>query len=751
MGKKFSRGTAEQMISAFENKLVELGGGAPVKSSAEVRASENIYASKAVDDEIDQLFHKYVPGQGKADTLVGEIIRAICRIGYRWYNDGDMIGTGYGNETCNAPARFLAEKCGGRIAERIESIWGLGEYEDGKYRQMLEALEIEVLNYVKNNLKSLEVPNTEDMWDWYEEEDGRWEEPEDYGEDDYYDDGYGEDYDIESSTKVQAGAGTPVEYRVYEGVDFGDEEEMECVEVFDTEDEAIDHAQMLSEMNGSHTQVVECIDEDTECIWDSDDDPRFSNPDLKASTSVNSSEEIEATTGTSQEMLNAFQEKLAELNGVDASTKVRAASGATGSRREYLDYLNAVVSAIHQNLEEQGFQHSVYYDNKGLKNLFIDLIRPDGEPYTYVWPLSDLGNGEVTQKMWDDLEEDADTLCTLAVGEAAGEYLDDHEESVDSSCNSCNVGTRPEPIEGAQVDDREVYPGETFAGECLLSDEEILYILHRLKDDGFDVEDEDEFLMGMGADLGYEEDEAWSILYAIEERGLMDEFKATYGDDIMSSQNGVDDRDDFIQNIVDGLLEGGYDVHDESQVLSGLKELFGYTDEECQDIISSLRDRDSIQASNDSALKSLDETINELMEAGYDVKDYNSVYEGLTEYLGYEDEKATRVASRVVNKIVGSCNDGKEKVTAEEDEEVDATTRYILQLVNEIREAVDEADTINSDTYDDHAVIRVVASNQIIELTVPFEDLTMNEDTIEEDVEMLVKEIRSSLKSSEEE
>ena len=56
-----------------------------------------------------ELFGKLVPGTGKCDTIGGEILRAVNRIGYRWWNDGDKAGEGYGRETVNPAVRFLTE------------------------------------------------------------------------------------------------------------------------------------------------------------------------------------------------------------------------------------------------------------------------------------------------------------------------------------------------------------------------------------------------------------------------------------------------------------------------------------------------------------------------------------------------------------------------------------------------------------------------------------------------------------------
>ena len=62
------------------------------------------------EERINKLFKELVPETGKADSLAGELVRAMSRIGYRFYNDGDQLGIGYGKETCNPAARFLIAK-----------------------------------------------------------------------------------------------------------------------------------------------------------------------------------------------------------------------------------------------------------------------------------------------------------------------------------------------------------------------------------------------------------------------------------------------------------------------------------------------------------------------------------------------------------------------------------------------------------------------------------------------------------------
>ena len=42
------------------------------------------------EDRINKLFKELVPETGKADSLAGELVRAMSRIAYRFYNDGDI-------------------------------------------------------------------------------------------------------------------------------------------------------------------------------------------------------------------------------------------------------------------------------------------------------------------------------------------------------------------------------------------------------------------------------------------------------------------------------------------------------------------------------------------------------------------------------------------------------------------------------------------------------------------------------------
>ena len=101
---------------------------------------------------------RLMPGMGKADTVAGEIIRAVDRIHYRWWNDGDRINVGYGKETCNGTARYL-EKIRG--TEFPVEIWS-GRLNDDEYTEFTERLVEEMFAFIKARPELEATPNTED-------------------------------------------------------------------------------------------------------------------------------------------------------------------------------------------------------------------------------------------------------------------------------------------------------------------------------------------------------------------------------------------------------------------------------------------------------------------------------------------------------------------------------------------------------------------------------------------------------------
>ena len=123
-------------------------------------------------EKFDKVFNEWVPDSGPAETVGGEIVRAVNKIVYRYYNDGDFIDVDYGKETCNPAARFILDveeskpfvKCR-ELADVINT-----HYYDNYEALLNEALE-ELIE--KEELLSL-AENCYDYLDYKEDEDIDW-------------------------------------------------------------------------------------------------------------------------------------------------------------------------------------------------------------------------------------------------------------------------------------------------------------------------------------------------------------------------------------------------------------------------------------------------------------------------------------------------------------------------------------------------------------------------------------------------
>ena len=113
--------------------------------------------------EFSALYDELVPMSGKCDSLAGEMVRAIARIGYRFFNDGDWLNVGYGIETVNPAARFLLSVGDDNVRAVIAQMCEAAENEfQEMYLELLSDLQTYTCKSIaiKPELLSIE---TEDM------------------------------------------------------------------------------------------------------------------------------------------------------------------------------------------------------------------------------------------------------------------------------------------------------------------------------------------------------------------------------------------------------------------------------------------------------------------------------------------------------------------------------------------------------------------------------------------------------------
>ena len=117
------------------------------KEQAKERGKELYDKFKSLKS-FDDIFELLVPGSGKADTVAGELWRAIARLEYRFFNDGDKFYEGYGRETAGSSAVYLIDEFGDVFYDYLIDMVGL---EDKDYERYIEHLKEIASQYLKDN------------------------------------------------------------------------------------------------------------------------------------------------------------------------------------------------------------------------------------------------------------------------------------------------------------------------------------------------------------------------------------------------------------------------------------------------------------------------------------------------------------------------------------------------------------------------------------------------------------------------
>jgi len=168
----------------------------PLRKLAAI-GKKNVNENSALNKRSDAYFKELVPSSGNSNKLEGEMLRAINRIIYRHYNDGDFFDRGYGIETAGPAHSFLvnSREIPFEIQQTITSILSKAEglsYEnndDGYERLMYLALE-KILDYIDSK-DGVYTDNKDDIFN-YDSEFQDEEEEDDY--DDYEEEEDDEDY-----------------------------------------------------------------------------------------------------------------------------------------------------------------------------------------------------------------------------------------------------------------------------------------------------------------------------------------------------------------------------------------------------------------------------------------------------------------------------------------------------------------------------------------------------------------------------
>jgi hypothetical protein len=136
--------------------------------------------------EYNRMSAELMPASGACDTVAGELIRSVSRLGYDFYNNG------MGNNTSGA-VNFLRKK-GAIDPETYRSIYPYttgalyrGDYNGDALQVAIERAVDMTVEMILRNPQLMSMPNLEDLFDY---QDPTVYEDEDEDEDEYYDDEY---------------------------------------------------------------------------------------------------------------------------------------------------------------------------------------------------------------------------------------------------------------------------------------------------------------------------------------------------------------------------------------------------------------------------------------------------------------------------------------------------------------------------------------------------------------------------------
>ena len=125
--------------------------------------------AEKISDQLSN--HKHLmPLMGKSDTTHGEVFRAVNKIHYRSYNDGDTFWMGYGAETCGSAAAYLFNNHKEHFGDLLRTVFNKKISSDSKeyndFCIQLEEITLELINKTQNSANTIDMLDSEVIWDY---------------------------------------------------------------------------------------------------------------------------------------------------------------------------------------------------------------------------------------------------------------------------------------------------------------------------------------------------------------------------------------------------------------------------------------------------------------------------------------------------------------------------------------------------------------------------------------------------------
>lgn len=139
-------------------------------------------------DRFEDVNDKYLPVRGEGETKATQIVTAVCKLVYKWYNDGDVFdNTHYLEGWCNDLSSYANWLDDNTKASRI--LHGISRcFNDDQYEELLKDLADSLLDeeYLAEQNEIEKVGSVYKysgpfrFMEHYDDEDDYWDEDDDY-------------------------------------------------------------------------------------------------------------------------------------------------------------------------------------------------------------------------------------------------------------------------------------------------------------------------------------------------------------------------------------------------------------------------------------------------------------------------------------------------------------------------------------------------------------------------------------------
>lgn len=145
-------------------------------------------------DKFEGLNDKYLPVRGEGETKATQIVTAVNKLVYKWYNDGDVFDNthalkGWANDL-SSYANWLYEYTDAdNILTKIANCFVDGDYEDLLKELADKLLDAELLDEMNKEKKIGTIYDCDGIFKWveqeYEEDEDDWEDEDEEEEEEY--------------------------------------------------------------------------------------------------------------------------------------------------------------------------------------------------------------------------------------------------------------------------------------------------------------------------------------------------------------------------------------------------------------------------------------------------------------------------------------------------------------------------------------------------------------------------------------